>query len=235
MTDTIDRIGTLEAHLLTEGWSFERENGEAIAAEWVNQVRAKPKTFNGTILMMRVPKPHDRRFTFVSCSYAALLYWREQGCPEAGIILAFPTIALRTRDNAFLLGRMAEHTVNAGKVYFPGGNLDPDDAEPDGSIDLERAALREVIEETGLGTSDFTLSDHWLKVQSQARCAFIREGYIDLHAASAREMILTRISKHEDAELDDIIIVRTPDDINMAIMPPFTVNYLNWAFSKSIN
>ena len=80
--------------------------------------------------------------------------------------------ALRAADGAFLLGRMAKHTANAGKVYFPSGTPDPNDVRDGGIVDLDGSVRRELLEETGLISTD-AKPGGWHAVLAGARVALI--------------------------------------------------------------
>ena len=86
---------------------------------------------------------------YFETDYANYVAWRDWGHPGERVENCFSMAALRGADGAFLLGEMAPHTMNAGKIYFPAGTPDPADIF-DGKVDLDGSARRELLEETGL-------------------------------------------------------------------------------------
>ena len=85
--------------------------------------------------------------------------------------------ALRGSDGAFICGVMADHTANAGRVYFAAGTPDRSDLRADGTVDLAGSLTRELIEETGLHESDYIVSDEWIVVQRWPTVAMMRHGH----------------------------------------------------------
>ena len=78
----------------------------------------------------------------------SFLTWRDQGFPDHTVFNGFGMGALRSNDGAFVLGEMAAHTANGGRVYFPSGTPDLDDLR-DGMVDISGSIAREVEEEAG--------------------------------------------------------------------------------------
>ena len=81
--------------------------------------------------------------------------------------------ALRGNDGGFVLGEMAPHTANAGKIYFPAGTPDPTDVTS-GTVDLVGSVMREVFEETGLTSADFVPEPGWVTVLAGPRIAHMK-------------------------------------------------------------
>ena len=91
---------------------------------------------------------------YLETDFASFIAWRDWGFPDTSRAqLLSPSAALRSADGAFLLGVMGAHTATAGQIYFPAGTPDPNDIDGD-TVDLERGVIRELIEETGLGSAD---------------------------------------------------------------------------------
>ena len=61
---------------------------------------------------------------YFETDYADFVAWRDFGHPGEPVENCFSMAALRSADGAFLLGEMAAHTVNAGRIYFPAGTPD---------------------------------------------------------------------------------------------------------------
>jgi hypothetical protein len=130
--DRVHRIDRIEARLTDHVWPFEAERADEIAETWARLSANKPSMFNGRVLLA-LPPPEEAplsRLELFAIDYASLLAWREMGWPETGVRLSFSAVSIETRDGAFLLGVMGEHTANAGKIGFPGGNLDLGDVRP---------------------------------------------------------------------------------------------------------
>jgi len=83
------------------------------------------------------------------------LAWRDWGFPDKDVFNGFGMGALRCADGAFVMGEMAGHTANAGRVYFPAGTPDLDDIDG-GMVDIVGSVTREVEEETGLRVHAWT-------------------------------------------------------------------------------
>lgn len=225
----LDRV---EARIEPYDWVFARENEQAIAAHWQTLIAAKPAMFNGRVMLQHRAAIADGvcQAGYFEADYAAFLAWRDFGRPGPAIRNGFAMAALRAADGAFLLGRMAEHTANGGKVYFAAGTPDREDARPDGTLDLAGSVTRELCEETGLDIGELSVAESWTAVAVPGRVAFMRPVTLGLDASAARELILERIARQDEPELSDIVIVRNLADCAAYDMPPFMMPYLTHIF-----
>lgn len=142
-----------EAHLraIAEPWPFAIANRERIDTYWAEAQRLNPSLWNGKILIGRGAKVEDGLFSGVmsETDFASLIGWKAFGsAADACHIYGMP--GLITSDGALVYGVMGSQTYNAGKIYPPGGSLDPADLRDDGTIDILGSITREVAEETGL-------------------------------------------------------------------------------------
>jgi 8-oxo-dGTP pyrophosphatase MutT (NUDIX family) len=157
---------------------IETEHAVQIDAGWQRRIAAKPRMYDGeTVLGVRTDLADGRLSTVCrAVRYAGLLHFL--GLPENVAaatpwrhVYAWP--ALVSSDGLAVMGRMAGHTANAGRIYFPSGSLEAVDFR-DGVADLEGNMARELREETGLSLSEATLSDDWLMWQGARTMALIR-------------------------------------------------------------
>jgi len=158
----IHRVTTLDLPVRPWPWPFAAERRAEIDAHFAVKQSEKPKIWNGRILIGRNPVFTTERFCadYFETDFASFLAWRDLGFPDQSVFNGFGMGALRSRDGAFLLGEMGEHTANAGRIYFPSGTPDLADVR-DGAVDIAGSVAREVEEETGLTPADYRAGAHW--------------------------------------------------------------------------
>lgn len=215
-------------------WAFARECEAEVAAHWAKASAGKPAMFNGRIMLQHRASVVDGVFHagYFEADYATFLSWRDFGLPGQPIRNGFAMGALRTADGAFLCGRMGPQTANAGKVYFAAGTPDPSDVRPDGTLDLAGSVLRELAEETGITPAEVVVEDRWDAVVAPGRIAFMRPLLLPLPAEEARTLMLERMTRLDEQELDDIVILREPADCEKHDMAPFMRPYLAHIYGR---
>ena len=137
----------------------------------------------------------------------------------------FSAGALRAADGAFLLGRMARHTANAGKIYFPAGTPDPGDVGADGAVDLMGSVLRELAEETGLLASEVSPGPRWYAALAGARIGLMRPLRLREASDKLAARIRAFIAGEKEPELEDVVVVREPAGLVPEI-PDFVRAYI---------
>jgi 8-oxo-dGTP pyrophosphatase MutT (NUDIX family) len=149
-------ILSLDLQLTPDRWDFALAERERIDAHWASLVAGNPGLWNGEVLMcskvaLAAGKLEAR---FIRSDYASLVAWRDWGSSAPDALNCFGSAAVMSADGALLFGRMAAHTLNAGRVYPPGGSLEPSDVMPDGRVDVHGSIARELAEEAGLDVQE---------------------------------------------------------------------------------
>ena len=153
----IHRVTTLDLSVQPWPWPFADERRAEIDAHFAAKRREKPQLWNGRVLLARHPVLRRR----TACAPIISRPISQASWPGATGV--FRTAACSTAsawarcaasDGAFVLGEMAEHTANAGRIYFPAGTPDLDDVS-DGRVDIAGSVAREIEEETGLTPADY--------------------------------------------------------------------------------
>jgi 8-oxo-dGTP pyrophosphatase MutT (NUDIX family) len=227
-------VAAIEARCIGEDWPWARDHRDFIAAHWADLTRANPALYNGRVLVRRGQTLIEGRLTldYAATDYASFIAFRDKGFPDPTTGNGFAMAALKAEDGAYLLGRMAEHTANAGKVYFAAGTPDPGDVLPDGTVDLAGSVLRELEEETGLTPADVEPTNLWTVAFAGARTAMMREIRVPGSAEAVRARILRFLQRERTPELSDIHIVRGRSDIDPQAMPPFMQAFLRFACDR---
>jgi 8-oxo-dGTP pyrophosphatase MutT (NUDIX family) len=230
---TVVPLSALSARLVEDEWPWAHDNRALVEAHWTDLSRKNPALFNGRVLVRRRQELREGRLIleYVEADFAAFIAFRDHGFPDPSTGNGFALAALRTEDGAFILGRMADYTANAGKIYFPAGTPDPDDVLPDGTVDLAGSVLRELAEETGLQAHEVIATDRWTAVFAGARTALMRDVLVPGDAEAARTRIRAFLARDPQPELADIHIVRHKGDIDEEAMPPFMQAFLRQALA----
>ena len=222
----IHRVTTLDLKVQPWSWPFAKAQGAGISAHFAGKQREKPQLWNGRVLLGRNPVFTGPGFgaSYFEADFASFLAWRDWGFPDRDIFNGFGMGALRCADGAFVLGKMGQHTANAGRIYFPSGTPDLDDISA-GTVDMAGSVAREVAEETGLTAADYRAEPHWDCVVSGASVAMIRILNVDTSGEMLRARIEANLAGQREPELSAIHLVRDVGDLTAA-MPRFVTAFI---------
>jgi 8-oxo-dGTP pyrophosphatase MutT (NUDIX family) len=207
-------------------WPFARERHAEVSVHFAEAQRAKPKLWNGKVLLARNPHLAENRFSadYFETDFASFLAWRDWGFPDRDVFNGFGMGALRSSDGAFVLGEMGADTANAGRIYFPSGTPDLDDIK-DGAMDIAGSVAREVEEETGISPVDYRAAPSWTCIETDASIAMMRILDVDMPADALRARIAANLARQSAPELSAIHLVRARADFSSA-MPRFVTAFL---------
>jgi hypothetical protein len=227
----IHRVAMLDLKLQPRPWRFAQARRAEIDAHFALAQRAKPRLWNGRVLLARAPDFSGERLTasYFEADFASFLAWRDWGFPDRDVFNGFGMGALRCADGAFVLGEMAPHTANAGRIYFPSGTPDLDDIS-DGKVDMPGSVAREIEEETGLTPADYHAADHWDCVVSGAAVAMVRLLDVALSGEALRARIEANLARQNQPELCAIHLVRGVSDLTAAT-PRFVSAFIEKHFA----
>jgi 8-oxo-dGTP pyrophosphatase MutT (NUDIX family) len=214
-------------------WPFARERRAEIDAHFARLRETKPELWNGRVLLAREPRFDSDAFhaRYFETDFASFIAWRDWGFPDTTVINGFGMGALRGNDGGFVLGEMAPHTANAGKVYFPSGTPDLSDLR-DGRVDIPASVAREVAEETGLAPDDYVAGCGWDCAVTGTLVAMIRVLDVPAPTASICARMAAFLAIQPDPELSAVHVVRSRSDITPA-MPDFIAAYLAAQFDAT--
>jgi len=229
----IHRVTQLDLKCGAWTWPFAVERRVDIDAHFAHQQAEKPKLWNGRVLLGRNPVFSGERFSadYFEVDFASFLAWRDWGFPDKSVFNGFGMGALRGSDGVFVLGEMAAHTANGGRIYFPSGTPDLDDLR-DGMVDIPGSVVREVEEETGLTSVDYRAGAHWDCVVSGAGTAMIRILNVDVTGEALRARIAASLARQHQPELSAIHLVRDTRDLTAA-MPRFVTAFIEKQLARS--
>lgn len=144
-------------------------------------------------------------------AYSAFLAWRDAGFPEVGIFHIFGSALILSSDGALILGVMGGDTINAGRVYPPGGSLEPRDVLANGVVDVNLCISTELMEETGLAATD---AEHGalLAIFEGQRLSLARVFRFSQTADELLIRIRANLDAQEERELADVVACRSAED-----------------------
>jgi 8-oxo-dGTP pyrophosphatase MutT (NUDIX family) len=222
----IHRVTQLDLTCRPWTWPFAEALRADIDAHFAHEQAEKPKLWNGRILLARNPAfiADHLSAEYFEADFASFLAWRDWGFADKSLFNSFGMGALRGSDGAFVLGEMAAHTANAGRIYFPAGTPDLDDLR-DGTVDIAGSVARETEEETGLKPADYSADAHWTCVVSGSLIAIIRILNVALPGEALRARIEANLATQRLAELAAIHLVRDRRDFTAA-MPGYVTAFI---------
>lgn len=225
-------VQQVRAQLAGAQWEFARQQHEAIAADWQQRLQRKPQLFNGEVLMSQPPRFDDTAaaLPLFTARYAELLYWQDHPPGSDGVRLPYAVPVPVTRDGGLVLGVMAAHTANAGMSYFPSGTLSGEDVAADGTVDLHRAMLREIVEECGFAPSLLCTAGDWLMLETARSLACFVPVCIALDDAQVLAAFTAHAARSPGHELDALRIVHARADLAGLELPIVQKRYFDLFF-----
>lgn len=227
----IHRVTTLDLAVRPVLWPFAEQRRAEIDAHFAEKQRERPKLWNGRVLLGRDPVFTDGHLaaTYFETDFASFLAWRDWGFPDKAVFNGFGMGALRASDGAFIMGEMAPHTANAGRIYFPSGTPDLGDVK-DGALDIPGSVVRELGEETGLTAADYRIEPGWHCVVSGPAIAMLQVINLDVPGEVARARIEANLAREAEPELSAIHLVRRISDLRPS-MPRFVTAFIEQQFA----
>ena len=210
--------------------AFETENAAAIADNWEAERVRNPALFDGEVVLLSALRLDGADLVGVAnvVRFRTFMYWRTlRPPPHARNVFAhaMPVSA----DGALIAIRMAPRTVNAGRIYFAAGTVEPQDFR-DGQVDLEHNMAREVMEETGLDIAVLRRDPAYVLFASDTGTVLARRYYLDFTADEAVARI-ERFVRHEaEPEITGPVVIRSPRDRPDSLMPHMPP-LIDWHFA----
>ena len=194
-----------------------------IDAQWQRRVAENARLFDGDVVLATRLMIDGGRLEGVCrpIRYAGLLYFlglTESDAAATGYYHIYCWAAVISGDGKAIMGRMAAHTANAGRIFFPSGSLEAADF-PGGVAGIDGNMARELREETGLLLGDAVADPHYLLARGGRTAALMR---VYRFRQSAAELVQTAsefIAAGKDDELDAVFAFR-PGETHPAMSPP---------------
>jgi len=207
-------VARLDLSFAPRPWPFAVARRGEIDAHFAELQRRKPKLWNGRVLLLYERRVEGDVFrgSFLEADYASFVAWQSWGRPDDTVYDCFGAAAVAGADGGILLGVMAQHTFNAGEIYFPCGTPDPSDIAG-AKVDLDFGVRRELEEETGLTANDFAAAPGWTAVTRGRTIALIKVLRARETAEQLRARALAHLAREAEPELADIRIARGPGDL----------------------
>lgn len=212
----ITPISSVQIRLSPGGWGVDAETSARVDAHWAMLTAKNPHLWNGRVLGTVAPGlPGGLRVedgvlhgTAREGSFAEFLAWRDWGFPDIGLRNLFGSALVLSGDGALIYGLMGRHTANAGRIYPPGGSLEPADVTADGLVNVVGSIERELHEETGLDADDATV-EGMIAVFDGPRISIGRMFRFDAPAAALAEAIRAHNAGVERPEFDEVVVLRS--------------------------
>jgi hypothetical protein len=231
--DGVMKLSSCALRVGRSEWDFADANAAAIDECWRRMQRSNPSYFNGSVHLVDAVTIIDGALdaSLLRTDFKSYLYWRAQGFPSAGVLDGFGSALIRSADGDIILGRQRPGNVNGGLTYCPAGFIDTQDVDADGIIRIDRSALREAVEETGIEPAAFAQEEGIYLTRSGAQLSFA----VPFRTTIPTDELVRRAESHiaasDHAELDAVIPVAGPRDVEGLAMPAYMRTLLDAIFA----
>ena len=215
MSISVLPIAGVDIRFVPGAWPMPEDLRASVSGRWAAMLEANPHLWDGRILGVSPPVIGEDgilRSEAREDAFSAFLTWREAGFPEIGLRNLFGSALLVSADGFLILGVMGDDTANAGRIYPPGGSLEPRDVLEDGRVDVARSTEIELAEETGLNAADARLGN-LVAVLDGPRVSIGQAFHFDASADELVAKIRADLERQEHRELADVVAIRRASDV----------------------
>lgn len=213
---SVRRVAALEARLVADPWPLAINDAAAVADHFRRRQRENPRFFDGEVLVLRGlgSHPDGLTATFSRERFSSFLYWRDDPARDPAVRDGFVSAVIRSAEGHVLLGLTGAGTLNAHRLNVPGGFIDPRDVLPDGRIGIDRAAARELAEETGLAAHTPIREAGYLVAEVGPFVSFAVSWRSALPAHELQRQMRAGLAADPDRELADIVVATSAVDLS---------------------
>lgn len=207
-------IAGVDIRFVQGAWPMPEVLRASVSGRWAAMLEANPHLWDGRILGVSPPvigADGILRSEAREDAFSAFLTWREAGFPEMGIRNLFGSALVVSADGFLILGVMGEDTANAGRIYPPGGSLEPRDVLEDGRVDVARSTEIELTEETGLDAAD-ARRGNLVAVLDGPRVSIGQAFHFDASAEELVARVRANLDRQEHRELADVVALKRASD-----------------------
>jgi hypothetical protein len=212
-------VSEVDIRLVPGRWQMPEAMRDGVRQHWAKLAAANPNLWDGRVLGVSAPGTPGGvvveggvlRAEAREDAFSAFMVWRDLDYPEIGIRNLFGSALIATSDDALVYGIMGITTGNAGRVYAPGGSLEPRDVMRDGRVDVIGSIEREMAEETGLEAGEAVV-EGMVAVFDGPRISLGRVFRFDQTAEQLIARIRANLEQQEHRELADVVAVRSSAD-----------------------
>jgi len=211
--------------------AFAERHADAIAAHWRQRVAAQPRLWNGPQFLFTDVRLEDGILhgTAHRTDFAAFLFFRDHRRDGYAVHITGASLPVTT-DGAIVAARQADHTANAGQVYFPAGSLDPGDVAGD-RIDITRNIRRELAEETGMEPPLADFDDVLMAATTDHVWHVARRCRLSVSFAECEARLRAHQADTGDDEVAHLVAIRSPDEADRLV--PYARALALWHFDDA--
>lgn len=218
-------IAGTNIRMVAGAWPLPEQLRAQVGPCWQRLQAANPHLWDGRIIGVSTPHIDADGMLCAEAredAYSAFLTWREAGFPDIGMHNLFGSALIVSSDDALIYGVMGATTANAGRVYPPGGSLEPRDILADGGVDVAGCTDLELEEETGL-PAGAARKGALVAVFDGPRISLSQFYHFDERSEQLVDRIRANLDQQDHRELADVVVVRSRADAERVGAVPYAV------------
>lgn len=222
-------IQNIEARIEPGMHLLDRLYADKIADHWKKEVGKNPHLFNGEFYLSIGYGIKNGRFIVTQrrTCYATFLYWYRNKVAMPGVANVFSIAAMVCNDDKIIVGQMADHTINGGKLFLPAGSISDDDRVGT-SLDYEGCMVREVAEETGIVLEAHQGEPCYMMIEMEGMIALIKRYHLPQTSETLIKQIRSNLPHLPEQELTDVCAF-SPGELDER-MPDFLREFQKFRF-----